>query len=207
MNGNSIIAMLLLIIVGIIIAMSSGDFLKNNAEAKRMDIETAMWVDRYELARPFQEQQFAAETAVIVAEKEKELARIEAFHQAEINRLALESQHYAANLALEQERRMHRNNIWLEVERNLLLAGTILVSVTVLSIIIILSLAGYKTLDYHIQRRLSLQTGNNTIRQPVLEPLILRPKAAGSPSRRPYQPRNNGPRPPYIGQDRGIVGD
>jgi uncharacterized protein HemX len=207
MNGNSIIAMILLIVVGLIIGTSNGDFLKNNAEAKRMDMETTMLVDQYELARPFQEQQFAAETAVIIAEKEKELERLEALHQAEMNRIARESQHHAANLAIEQERSIHRNNIWLETERNLLFAGTVLLSVTGLCLIIILSLVGYKTLDYHIQRRMSLQSGDNITRQITLEPLILRPKAAGSPSRRSYQPRSNGTRPPYISQDRGIVGD
>jgi hypothetical protein len=194
-----------------------GGFMKDNAEAKRMDVETRIMVEQHEMARPFQEQQLAAETAVRIAEYENRLEKSEALHQAElnsieanrqaeVNRLALEESDYAASLAARQAYEAQRNNVWLEAEKHLFMAGTALLFFIGLSLVIIMSWAGYKALDYHLQRHFSQQPGH-PVRQPALRPVLLRPISNGSASRRPHPAYVNGRNYPFASEERGIVGD
>jgi hypothetical protein len=183
-----------------------GGFMKDNAEAKRIDVETKMMVEQYEMARPFQEQQLEAETAVYITAQENERARLEALHQAELNRLALEENHYAASLAASQAYETQRNQVWLEVEKSLLMAGTALLFLIGFCLVIIVSLASYKTLDFHLRQRFNSQPAY-PIRRPVLKPVVLRPTPPGATSHRPRPTYINGSNQYYTSENRGIVGD
>jgi hypothetical protein len=182
-----------------------GGFMKDNAEAKRMDVETRIMVEQYEMARPFQEQQLEAETAVYITAQENELARLEALHQAELNRLALEENHYAASLAASQAYEKQRNQTWLEAEKYLLMGGTLLLIFVGFYVFGIAGLAGYKTVNFYLQRRFNSQSVQ-PIRQPALRQVVLRPKPTGSTSRRPVPVYLNGSHQ-QIRANQEIVGD
>ena len=143
-----------------------GGFMKDNAEANRMDVETRIMVEQHEMARPFQEQQLAAETAVYISAQENERAWLEALHQAELNRLTLEANHYAASLADSQAYETQRNRVWLEAEKYLLMAGIALLFFGGFYLVSIVSLAGYKALNFYLQQRFNSQSVE-PIRQPA----------------------------------------